>query len=701
MERIKNMKEKLRAFLQCQKERREAMLEKRRNSAFGQKMAPVYQWMNRYSVLLHVLLAVFLNFVIESISRHSVVAAWTYMVVRPWTFLFNSYIIFITFLLVYLTRRRIFIRIMIAVLWLIIGCANGYVLSYRVMPFSAQDLKVVYNFWEMLNRYFQLWEIGLLAIGILAVLFWLAVMWKCSGDYRGKMHRLPAVIVIVVLYGTIGMVTDLAIDQRVVSNYFGNITFAYQDYGLPYCFSASLLDTGIDQPTDYSQDKMNQITQNGKLTQFSTERSEDDMPNIIMLQLESFFDVSDVEFFKTSQDPIPMFHSLMENYTSGYLQVPSVGSGTANTEFEVLTGMSTRYFGPGEYPYETKAQYEPMESVATALKKFGYGAHALHNNEGIFYSRADVFHMMGFDTYTSREFMNILEYTEGGWATDAVLTEHIVNALDSTKQQDFVFGITVEGHSSYDHKLENPLIEVQGIEDENLKNQWEYYLTHLHATDQFLADLLKELEKREEPTVLILYGDHLPALNLKSQDLKSRYLLSTNYVIWDNIGLEHKDGTLASYQLMADVFAKLDIHSGTVFNYHQVRRQTKQYLLDLELLQYDMLYGECYVYGDKENAPTVNETFQMGVKDVLLTNIEVTTNGTYVLYGENMTVDSYIYVNGHKKKRPTFINDKRIESEDLNLEEGDIITISQLASNNRVFRTSAEYVYASGKLVLK
>ena len=404
------MKDKFCDFRSRSKERREAMLEKRRNSPWGQKMAPIYQWMNRYSVLLHVLLAVVINFTIEAISRHSVVKSWSYMVVRPWTFLFNAYIVFITFLIVYLTKRRIFTRIIIAVLWRVIGIANGYVLSYRVMPFSAQDLKVVYNFWDMLNRYFELWEIVLLAIGILAVLFWLFSMWRRSGDYRGKMRRWTALIAIIVTYGTIGLVTDLAISQRVVSNYFGNITFAYQDYGLPYCFSASLLDTGIDQPTYYTEDTINRITKEGKLTTVSSERSEDEMPNIIVLQLEAFFDVSELENFTMSQDPIPTIHSLMDKYSSGYLQVPSVGSGTANTEFEVLTGMSTRYFGPGEYPYETKAQYEPMESAATALEKFGYNAHALHNNEGIFYSRADVFENMGFDTYTSREFMNILEF---------------------------------------------------------------------------------------------------------------------------------------------------------------------------------------------------------------------------------------------------------------------------------------------------
>ena len=69
--------------------------------------------------------------------------------------------------------------------------------------------------------------------------------------------------------------------------------------------------------------------------------------------LESFIDPYDVNFLQMSEDPIPTFHSLEQNFTTGYLTVPVVGAGTANTEFEVLTGMSMQYFGTGEYPYKT------------------------------------------------------------------------------------------------------------------------------------------------------------------------------------------------------------------------------------------------------------------------------------------------------------------------------------------------------------
>ena len=699
MKRIQIRKEDIKEYLRQRKERRQQILEKRRNGRFAKKMQPIYKWMNVFSLPLHFLLAGIINLVIEAISRHSLVPAWDYLVSTPWTFLYNTYMIFITFLLVYLVRRRVFFRIIITVFWLVIGCVNGYMLSVRVTPFNAQDLKVIDDALSMIDKYFNGVQGALLITLILAIIAWLVSMWRRGGQFTGKMHRIPALVAVVATFGTMSLVTDFAIEKRVLSNYFGNIAFAYEDYGLPYCFAASLFNTGISEPNSYNGYTMSKITQNGKLTESSTSREE--MPNIITIQLESFFDVYEAEFFETSMDPIPTFHYLMDNYSSGYCKVPSVGAGTANTEFEVLTGMSMRYFGPGEYPYKTIAKYQPMESAATALKAFGYGAHALHNNGGNFYSRADVFNMMGFDSYTSKEFMNVLQYTENGWAKDNILTQHILNAMDSTEQQDFVFCISVEGHGDYPEEpvIENPLIQVTGMEDEGKTNSWEYFVNHLYETDKFIADLIAQLEQRGEPTVLVLYGDHLPTMGLEASDLTSRYLFNTNYVIWDNIGLEKEDKTLATYQLTAEVFDKLGIHSGTVFNYHQTRRQTQNYLADLELLQYDMLYGKCFVYGGKKNAPTVDGTFQMGILDVTLSGMEQSGEESYIFYGENMTANSKVYVNGDKQKT-TFYNDARIELKGKKLEEGDKIVVSQVGSSNRVFRSSVEYVYSQGQLVL-
>ena len=699
VKKIKHLKrEDIKAWWKAKGERRERILNERRNSAFAKKMKPVYAFMNRFSLLFHALLACMINFAIEGISRHSLFEAWDYMTETPLVFLYNAFMIFMTFSIVYLFRRRVFVRIIISVLWMVLGVCNGYMLLKRVTPFNAQDLKVATDAVSLINNYFNPFELVILSVGIVAVVVWVISMWRRGGQYEGKLHRVVALIGVFVCFGIYSVLTTAALDKRVISNYFGNIAFAYEDYGRPYCFMASLFNTGIDEPNDYSEETMAEISNNGEITKTETSLTQEEMPNIIFIQLESYFDVEEAEFFTTSEDACPNLHKMYENFSSGYFKVPSVGAGTANTEFEVLTGMNLRYFGPGEYPFKTYVKEKPCESVATALSALGYGTHGLHNNGGNFYSRARVYNNMGFDTFTSKEFMNILQTTENGWAKDDILIEHILEAMDTTEQQDLVVGISVQGHGDYPEEqvIENPKIKVQGIEDEALKNKWEYYVNQVYEMDAFAGKLVQAIEDRGEPTVIVFYGDHLPTMGLKAEDLKSRYLYNTNYVIWDNIGLPKEDGNIPAYQIVAEVFDRLGIHSGTVFNYHQERNQTKNYLSDLELLQYDILYGEQYVY---DGEPPITEGhMQMGVKDVTLSEIVSHLDGGYSLYGENFTKSSKVYVNGEKHKGIKFLNNTRIELPETTLEDGDVITVSQVGSSNTIFRTSSEYIYEDGKL---
>ena len=698
-QKIKNLnKEDIKASWQARKARREHILEQRRNSKFAKKMQPVYRVMNLLSPLFHFLLACILNFLIEVVSRHSLFEAWDYMVGTPLPFLFNAFLITVTFSIVYLVRRRVFARILLSVFWLFLGTCNGYLLLKRVTPFNAQDLKVLSDALSLTGNYFSTLELILLIVGIGAVVIWVVSMWRRGGQYTGKRHRFLALIGVGCWIGAYMLLTNIAIDQRVVSNYFGNIAFAYEDYGFPYCFTASLFNTGISEPSGYSEETMAAIDNKGALNVSETGRSEEELPNIVVVQLESYFDPTEVEWLQFSEDPIPNLRKMYQKYSSGYFKVPSVGAGTANTEFEVLTGMSMRFFGPGEYPYKTYGKTKVIESAATALGELGYGSEALHNNGGNFYSRAQVFNHMGFDHFTSKEFMNILRTTPNGWATDDILIPNILESMDTTENQDFVFTISVQGHGEYptEQIIENPAITVSGVENEEKRNAWEYYVNQVYEMDKFAGDLVAALEKRGEPTVVVFYGDHLPTMDLQAKDMKSKYLYNTNYVIWDNIGLEKKDGNYPAYQIMAEVLERLDIHTGTVFNYHQQRHQTKNYLADLELLQYDILYGDRYVY-EESGAPITEGHMVMGVKDTSITNLIEQIDGSCSVYGENFTKQTKIYING-EKQATTFLNNTRVDLKKSELKDGDIVQAAQVGSSNTIFRTSVKYEYKDGKL---
>lgn len=326
-QKIKNLnKEEIKASWQARKARREYILEQRRNSKFAKKMQPVYRIMNLLSPLFHFLLACVLNFFIEVVSRHSLFEAWDYMVGTPLPFLFNAFLITATFSIVYLVRRRVFARILLSVFWLFLGTCNGYLLLKRVTPFNAQDLKVLSDALSLTGNYFSTLELILLIVGIGAVVIWVISMWRRGGQYTGKMHRFLALIGVGCWIGAYMLLTNIAIDQRVVSNYFGNIAFAYEDYGFPYCFTASLFNTGISEPSGYSEESMAAIDNNGALNVSETGRSEEELPNIIVVQLESYFDPTEVEWLQFSEDPIPNLRKMYQEYSSGYFKVPSVGA---------------------------------------------------------------------------------------------------------------------------------------------------------------------------------------------------------------------------------------------------------------------------------------------------------------------------------------------------------------------------------------
>ena len=134
---------------------------------------------------------------------------------------------------------------------------------------------------------------------------------------------------------------------------------------------------------------------------------------------------------------------------------------------------------------------------------------------------------------------------------------------------------------------------------------------------------------------------------------------------------------------MSEVFERLGIHSGTLFNYHQTRRKTKNYLSDLELLQYDILYGKQYVYNGKK--PITEGHMKMGIRNVTLKNVVPHLDEGYSLYGENFTKSSKVFVNDEKQDS-TFLNNTRIE---------------QMGSSDTVFRKSDEYIYKDGKLTVQ
>lgn len=371
-------------------------------------------------------------------------------------------------------------------------------------------------------------------------------------------------------------------------------------------------------------------------------------PNIVFVQLESFIDPTLIEKITLSKDPIPNYRKLKEKGSTGFLRVPSVGAGTANTEFEILTGMRIRAFGPGEYPYKTVLKDRACGSTCYTLKELGYSSHAIHNHRGAFYGRNIIFPNLGFDTFTSIEYMNRVKKTPKNWAKDKILTGEILAALNSTEGRDFVFAISVQGHGKYpeDKKIPDEELHVrvtEGIEDEKYLNAMEYYINQVFEMDQFVGGLIDALKNYEE-TIVVFYGDHLPVLDLTELDLANGSVYETEYVVYSNFELPKIDEDLASFQLSSQIFEFLGIHGDIITWHHQSKKDNHNYLKNLDALQYDILYGNNYIYGgENPHKPT---DLKMGVRDIVVDRIFDFGESTYVV-GENFTPYTKLAVKGN------------------------------------------------------
>lgn len=669
---------------------------------------------NKYHIVNCILLALFVNIVIELVSRKSVFSLLGYIVNRPFVFCYNTVIILFTLLPFLFFKRRKFFYMILSFVWIGFGIANGIVLVFRTTPLTASDLLLISSAIDVLNKYFsaaQIWIFGisLVVLLIFVIFICIRVLIKAGKNTEKTPYLKYAftfLLVGVILYAS----TKFGIYSGRLAVNFGNIADAFKTYGFPYCFTNSIINTGIDKPEDYSEEVvMNLLDEIHGETETKEPVTTTQPPidsvleeqlkapggniNIIFLQLESFFDVKYLKNIELSANPLPIFQTLKNNYSSGFVRVPSIGAGTANTEFEMITGMNIDFFGPGEYPYKTILQSNTCESYPYVLKSKGYATHAIHNNTASFYDRDVVFKNLGFDTFTSIEYMNVQEFTPNGWAKDYYLTGAIMDCLNSTEDTaDYIYTISVQAHGKYPEEIELSEYEILAYnEDGSLNPQYTYYVNQLKEVDKFIGELVKALSVFDEKVVLVMYGDHLPSLGIENSTLKNGDIFQTEYIIWNNFELENTNRNLEAYQLGAHVFEKLDINDGILPAYHQLFSKNDNYLDRLELIQYDMLYGDNDIY--KGSMPYVPTEMKMGVRDIVIDNIIIKEDGSIYVRGKNFNMYSIVSVNGADVETE-FIDSEilRIVYDSDEIDEIEIITVGQGVFGSGKISVSNEYI---------
>jgi phosphoglycerol transferase MdoB-like AlkP superfamily enzyme len=237
-------------------------------------------------------------------------------------------------------------------------------------------------------------------------------------------------------------------------------------------------------------------------------------PDIVVVQSESFFDPAVMRGYQDNHFT-PNLHRLERQGSSGPLHVPTFGGGTIRTEFEVLTGLSLRYFDELQFPYLTLDQ-KVVPSLVRTLRAHGYTSTAIHGNDPKFWNRAAAFRQIGFDRFVSQAAFPKDAPNDGKYMADSAMTDEIMVQLKDSGPPQFLFAISIEAHGPYDVPpadvaARDAIPVPAGISGKD-KQELQTYLYHIEHADTELGRLAKLLARRERPTLLLFYGDHLPAL---------------------------------------------------------------------------------------------------------------------------------------------------------------------------------------------
>ena len=636
--------------------------------------------------------SVALILLLEMLARHSPRKGLQFVWNHPFLVMYSALILTAVYSLAFLFRRRRFVWMLFTLLFLVLGIGNCILLFFRITPLSATDIALISSVYEIMQIYLSGWQIVLMLAFLLVSLVAIIIFgWRSRPQERNLTEAVP---VVAMLFAVTAILMNIGDETGMLQTEFSNLPDAYEDNGYVYCFTRSLVDRGIEEPKEYTEEVLDDIFEDIKSQE---DKEVEHKTNLIFLQIESFFDLSRVSGAEYSEEPMPVYKALLKSCSNGKLMVPSVGAGTANTEFEVLTGMNIDYFGAGEYPYNTILLEETCESAAYNLKKLGYKTTAIHNNTGTFYNRNEVYPNLGFDRYDCEEYMQGLTYNQLGWAKDRILTQQISHALTSTQEPDFVYAVSVQPHGKYpEEKQENPHITVSGFaQEEERANGFEYYVNEVHETDAFLGMLISTLNVFDEPTVVVMFGDHLPNLDFTEEEISDGRLFETEYLIWSNLAqneekkMKNTKKDLCAYQLYPYVFGRLGMNQGVLTKFHQRNFLDRSYEKELETLMYDMLYGDREIFGGVN--PYEPADMQMGIAPVKITYSNVIGGSLYV-HGENFTEYSKVSVNGDDQET-IYLNCNTLMVADKIPEDMDRISVVQMTEIGEYLGETQEIIY--------
>lgn len=306
-------------------------------------------------------------------------------------------------------------------------------------------------------------------------------------------------------------------------------------------------------------------------------------PNLIVIMNESFADFRVLgDNFKTNKDVTPFLDSLNKDTIKGYALSSIYGGRTPNSEYEFLTGNSMAFLPQGSIVYQQFLKKNSY-SMVDSLNELGYECFATHPYYSSGWMRTSVYNYLGFEDFTF-----IDDYPQENlirdFVSDQEMYEYIIDKYESSDAGNkFIFGITMQNHGSYDYAGDNfnQTIELEGYSQEY--PDVEQYLSLIHESDKALEYLIHYFDNKDEPVVIVFYGDHFPSLNNSfyeevhgsSFDTLDEQMLQYKvpFLIWANYDIEEEYVECTSLNYLSNYMFKAANMELPAYN---------QYLQDLQ-----------------------------------------------------------------------------------------------------------------------
>lgn len=509
---------------------------------------------NKLNKIAALFVAPFISLVLIELFNNNPIYKMSFKVV-----LLNYLSILILYLFLYIIINKINAVLIIGnIICYLAGVIYYYVLLFRGTPILPTDFFAVKTAGSVLKSY-EL-KPNFLILCTLLLMISLSLVYKSikDSDFAPrkrayiKIGMIIAVLIFALSYNNLFSKSGLSINlwqQRT----------GYKDNGVVVNFLMNTKYLKVDKPQDYSIEKVNHI-----ISKFNSDNSvevnsnkvgKDNgnkiKPNVIVIMNETFSDLSVINKFSTNEDYMPFIHSLKTNTIKGNLYVSTFGGNTANTEWEFLTGNSMAFIPSGAIPYQ-QYLHQNSNSIAANLKYLGYKTLAIHPYEAKSWNRDRAYELLGFDRFINIEDFKNPEILRGEYISDAEDYKKVIEEYKNkgTDERIFIFNVTIQNHGGYytDNSIFNDSIYLTNYEYTDANE----YLSLIKKSDEAFKELLNYFSKEEEPTVILMFGDHMPALDtrfyedlygkslsdLSIEEMQRQYI--TPFILWANYDIDEK-----------------------------------------------------------------------------------------------------------------------------------------------------------------